>query len=226
MFRPPIAAVHPRWRGEQCSLPTPKPKKFGSSPLARGTEKTPRADPGRTRFIPAGAGNSIARMRSWFFLPVHPRWRGEQLRTAQENIMATGSSPLARGTGPLARPAASCPRFIPAGAGNRTDCTINTGQGTVHPRWRGEQRELIAARTKEAGSSPLARGTAGAWRCRRQIERFIPAGAGNRQALEHAGFTAAVHPRWRGEQAVPLLVEKPHRGSSPLARGTEKIVNR
>ena len=51
-----------------------------------------------------------------------------------------GSSPLARGTGRPDGVDCRLPRFIPAGAGNSCSTARWRGAGSVHPRWRGEQR--------------------------------------------------------------------------------------
>ena len=76
-----VAAVHPRWRGEQ--LPGKKLVLYGigSSPLARGTDKTRAPRCFIVRFIPAGAGNRLASAIEVHQASVHPRWRGEQTKT-------------------------------------------------------------------------------------------------------------------------------------------------
>ena len=175
----PHPAVHPRWRGEQPMPGADSSPVFGSSPLARGTVARMPLYSASERFIPAGAGNSTTEITEAAAVAVHPRWRGEQWSQVQASNKCvrfipagagnrqcalaihwpTGSSPLARGT--VRKDGAPAPggRFIPAGAGNRGCRLGRLAQIAVHPRWRGEQRELIAARTKEAGSSPLARGT-------------------------------------------------------------------
>ena len=53
------------------------------------------------------------------------------------------------------------------------------------------------------------------------MSRFIPAGAGNRRTWIPTATATAVHPRWRGEQALTADSQRPDAGSSPLARGTE-----
>ena len=152
----------------------------GSSPLARGTATAYRPLSERTRFIPAGAGNSIEMHGSITPETVHPRWRGEQLRHALNEKQFFGSSPLARGTEFPMTVQMTVVRFIPAGAGNRVQVVAPRSSGSVHPRWRGEQ--MCGGQTNMGfhGSSPLARGTG---RLRLKIffiTRFIPAGAGNR----------------------------------------------
>src|SRR5690606_20121329 len=107
-------AVHPRWRGEHAPCIFAKAACAGSSPLARGTRRVGRNHRQRSRFIPAGAGNTLSAWRSGAPAPVHPRWRGEHPSGGSPEWTISGSSPLARGT--LHRDAwgADVLRFIPA----------------------------------------------------------------------------------------------------------------
>ena len=203
---PPACAscppVHPRWRGEQYPEAQVQYYLDGSSPLARGTGRTLTTAAYRPRFIPAGAGNS-------------GRTENTEVRTAGSSPLARGtgpdkhdvpcvrpgSSPLARGTGGGGCLAGCWWRFIPAGAGNRKLAFGRPHSAPVHPRWRGEQSALDINLSACAGSSPLARGTAGPGNSSALRRRFIPAGAGNRARLREMRPRLAVHPRWRGEQA-------------------------
>ena len=110
--------VHPRWRGEHGSSFFPYRRRYGSSPLARGT----RAMPGdcwlTCRFIPAGAGNTRTHAGVLPSSAVHPRWRGEHPLQRAVNWRRHGSSPLARGTLAQTHHHQTRQRFIPAGAGN------------------------------------------------------------------------------------------------------------
>lgn len=69
--------VYPRWRGELWFTHATSERVDGLSPLARGTHVTLYRVVILRRFIPAGAGNSLA--DGGFFKPeaVYPRWRGE-----------------------------------------------------------------------------------------------------------------------------------------------------
>ena len=113
-------AVHPRWRGEQSRPHLMASRNSGSSPLARGTGQLSSRARVHDRFIPAGAGNSVARVCATALCPVHPRWRGEQTTRGAPWSLKIGSSPLARGTGRRDGKPYAVPRFIPAGAGNRS----------------------------------------------------------------------------------------------------------
>ncbi len=134
---------------------------------------------------------------------VYPRWRGEH-------------TPEINGDGAFTR-------FIPAGAGNTSNCC----NGTAQPR----------------GLSPLARGTLPRRRLCATAKRFIPAGAGNTRKqlpwmLRYCGLSPlargtpspslvdeksiTVYPRWRGEHGGRIFYIPTVRGLSPLARGNTR----
>ena len=69
--------VHPRRRGEHLSQWIMGVHPFGSSPQARGTQLMLVLGRRVTRFIPAGAGNTMNRNRNNERIAVHPRRRGE-----------------------------------------------------------------------------------------------------------------------------------------------------
>ncbi len=116
-------------------------------------------------------------------------------------------------------------RFIPAGAGNTSGCCSAPRSVPVHPRWRGEHTEAAGSNARRSGSSPLARGTHRPEGGRGQEIRFIPAGAGNTYSASFAPCQQAVHPRWRGEHPVRCCQAISQDGSSPLARGTPRLIN-
>ena len=107
--------------------------------MARGTHAKRAGAFAGGRFIPAGAGNTIA-VRSPYGVWV-------------------GSYPLARGTLQVDHQQFVAARFIPAGAGNTTLTDSQYTPTAVHPRWRGEHIQAEAGHAVGVGSSPLARGT-------------------------------------------------------------------
>ena len=112
------SAVYPRWRGEHEEYLNQDDVVYGLSPLARGTRGDVRQRRRHVRFIPAGAGNTTAKID---FLPpfsVYPRWRGEHTDREDGKCQRHGLSPLARGTPHPPHTARQRCRFIPAGAGN------------------------------------------------------------------------------------------------------------
>ena len=110
--------VHPRSRGEHLPPYSPELKPHGSSPLARGTQRSPVTGASRTRFIPARAGNTSASPSAPSPTTVHPRSRGEHTTAVRVPLAEAGSSPLARGTLGGACHSHLLLRFIPARAGN------------------------------------------------------------------------------------------------------------
>ena len=69
--------VHPRACGEHASLSTSSTGADGSSPRMRGTLHAARPRGGKTRFIPAHAGNTCLLVRNMATEAVHPRACGE-----------------------------------------------------------------------------------------------------------------------------------------------------
>ena len=110
--------VHPRSRGEHLRPEVARRGAAGSSPLARGTRLVPVWRSKSNRFIPARAGNTGWHRFHGHARPVHPRSRGEHMRTAGRDHLVDGSSPLARGTPRCGTLPGLLRRFIPARAGN------------------------------------------------------------------------------------------------------------
>ncbi len=72
-----LLAVYPRWRGEHDQQCIGNNACCGLSPLARGTLSFKLTTPENIRFIPAGAGNTVAMAKAGKLPAVYPRWRGE-----------------------------------------------------------------------------------------------------------------------------------------------------
>ena len=213
-------AVHPRGRGEHTAVIAPASRFTGSSPRARGTPSRQPTAAARSRFIPAGAGNTHGRGHRRAADTVHPRGRGEHRTGTLGDPWLDGSSPRARGTPSAILAIARIGRFIPAGAGNTVLRSTRCAAHPVHPRGRGEHWPPTVLSTTMNGSSPRARGTRNhPIRCGRP-NRFIPAGAGNTARLRDLRDRAAVHPRGRGEHSSARSLEVFFSGSSPRARGT------
>ena len=151
------------------------------------------------RFIPAGAGNTPPRRSRRRRTAVHPRGRGEHNPRLLERVHAYGSSPRARGTHRTIAYDAVSPRFIPAGAGNTAAAAAGYTERSVHPRGRGEHGYYNGEEYHRFGSSPRARGTQVRRKFLFDLNRFIPAGAGNTRSVRRGRAVGAVHPRGRGE---------------------------
>ncbi len=192
--------VHPRARGEHAGVNSVALYLLGSSPRTRGTPSSCASHRTPTRFIPAHVGeHQVVRQRG------HAR---------------AGSSPRTRGT---RRNSAFCcrtRRFIPAHAGNTWPPVLLRGLGAVHPRARGEHATQDLSTGWKGGSSPRTRGTLRSAPQHGDLDRFIPAHAGNTCPSFLRHFPNAVHPRARGEHARVLPVALVVVGSSPRTRGT------
>ncbi len=172
------------------------------------------------RFIPAGAGNTLAAKLIPSARPVYPRWRGEHDAQALACWAVSGLSPLARGTLVNVHEPGFIGRFIPAGAGNTHRCRSSSNPPPVYPRWRGEHAKHLDVNQVLLGLSPLARGTH-VYRANLNTgERFIPAGAGNTERWRVPFPRISVYPRWRGEHLPHHIGADREGGLSPLARGT------
>ncbi len=172
------------------------------------------------RFIPAGAGNTNCIVRTRFYAPVYPRWRGEHNLKKWSRASYDGLSPLARGTPVSGKPLQQYVRFIPAGAGNTISYALSIYEAPVYPRWRGEHNSIRIDGGDRLGLSPLARGTRLRLILPGDFGRFIPAGAGNTNNWFCHSVIAPVYPRWRGEHFFARRRISSQRGLSPLARGT------
>ena len=153
--------AHPRSRGEHGETGGIEIFAFGSSPLARGTLGFTRNKRHKLRLIPARAGNTSSNALAAFFMPAHPRSRGEHLDSLVACLHQVGSSPLARGTPRTKSAVHSKVRLIPARAGNMHASTKPAASCPAHPRSRGEHITAICILLMAPGSPPLARGTRG-----------------------------------------------------------------
>ena len=189
----------------------------------RGTLTVLLSQARRTRFIPAGAGNTEGRNYSGRRLSVHPRGCGEHGREDCEVARLDGSSPRVRGTRRSGRPGHGQIRFIPAGAGNTRLRKVASGRRAVHPRGCGEHSAADEAFGRGGGSSPRVRGTLLEFIRYVRPPRFIPAGAGNTRALRTGYRRRSVHPRGCGEHPHDHAKRRPSTGSSPRVRGTHPL---
>ncbi len=111
-------SVHPRECGEHAFADQHRRWVPGSSPRVRGTHTCHVADRRQLRFIPASAGNTIARRSFGRGPSVHPRECGEHWRPCGYVAPVIGSSPRVQGTPRPNWPNRLFWRFIPASAGN------------------------------------------------------------------------------------------------------------
>ena len=232
-------ADHPRSRGvyklriiETCLA-------VGSSPLARGLPRhqEPRAEGGG--IIPARAGFTWGRRRSWERRTDHPRSRGVYAPIEGASVGRQGSSPLARGllVGALGEgePGLDHPRSrgvygARAHGGHALVGSSPLARGLPvvekladwftgsSPLARGLP---VVEKLADwfTGSSPLARGLRSAKRIQDLLLGIIPARAGFTPAPAWSPCGRADHPRSRGVYRCGRRAGRGAGGSSPLARG-------
>ncbi len=215
--------AHPRPCGEHLFHPHARDSRGGSSPPVRGVhhDYAPRAT--EHGLIPAHAGNMQKSPGSRTVYRAHPRSRGEHLEISKTPQLVQGSSPLARGTHNGSPVSLNLNGLIPARAGNTTHRPPYPWHRRAHPRSRGEHFPLIDPELQNQGSSPLARGTPPLGGQRRPARGLIPARAGNTKRVCSKSSPKWAHPRSRGEHCVMKWTAWATRGSSPLARGTQRF---
>ena len=132
------SADHPRMRGEDAAWAWVRTCSVGSPPHARGRPTAGRRLSLSGRITPACAGKTS--------------WLGKtQCRRA-------GSPPHARGRRQNAESIRPDRRITPACAGKTPRARLRRGSTTDHPRMRGEDERIAAARAAWDGSPPHARG--------------------------------------------------------------------
>ena len=210
--------------------------------------RTPRRSPPRTRrrahphsrgenprrtlrnlrkrgLIPAHAGKTIQ-----FPLPpsrgrAHPHSRGENKQLLVAAASQRGSSPLMRGKR-LPRPHAPVSRgLIPAHAGKTSDRHFYDRRNWAHPRSRGENPATVEMTLDIPGSSPLTRGKRPSSRPSPRCARLIPAHAGKTDGASGERDRFPAHPRSRGENGSWVSRRRAVRGSSPLTRGKQLVID-
>ncbi len=157
------------------------------------------------RFIPVGAGNSLAAIDAVHALSVYPRGCGELIGFHVCDFCLDGLSPWVRGTLLQVFFLGSYHRFIPVGAGNSVPPATVPSEPTVYPRGCGELVIPGGAFSTVNGLSPWVRGTPGIAARAKSGTRFIPVGAGN-------SLTQPIKVNWLS-------------GLSPWVRGTRRCVN-
>ena len=160
------------------------------------------------------------RARTSRWSSVHPRTGGEHLGKFRERIFPFGSSPHGRGTYGRDQHLGPQRRFIPARAGNISSRRRRRTEASVHPRTGGEHRLVQVYLPRCDGSSPHGRGTSSTSQGPGQMQRFIPARAGNIRCRISFFTHFPVHPRTGGEHSRCRPSASMQSGSSPHGRGT------
>ena len=214
---------HPRSRGVYDPAIRRAQSPEGSSPLARGLRAGRSVLPGRMRIIPARAGFTGRGEDPHRPPGDHPRSRGVYAWAKIAAGGRFGSSPLARGLPYHVSATRNFRRIIPARAGFTPSSRPPSPRTRDHPRSRGVYGRADSRGRWVGGSSPLARGLRDAEREGPPTERIIPARAGFTTASGRPVPPASDHPRSRGVYPAPAPPTGRLVGSSPLARGLQRL---
>ncbi len=93
----------------------------------------------------------------------------------------------------------------------------------AHPRSRGEHRYDKALLGQDCGSSPLTRRTQPQPHQQRLRRRLVPTNVGNTDSPGRTVPAGSAHPRSRGEHRGARIRIPFSPGSSPLARGAQRV---
>ena len=170
---------HPRVCGEHSPCAVACASCLGSSPRMRGTLRQSSPHSGRTRIIPAYAGNTLAARQACSGRRDHPRVCGEHYPCSVRWNCRSGSSPRMRGTRSRCPSSSVIRRIIPAYAGNTKFVNAVLFSPRDHPRVCGEHASHDKRAPSCWGSSPRMRGTRQQNALADSHDGIIPAYAGN-----------------------------------------------
>ena len=156
-----MVGAHPRMRGEHRSVTAGAQSMSGSSPHARGAQRSRGSHPTWSRLIPACAGSTRVQQPERPAGPAHPRMRGEHRVHQHRPLQQRGSSPHARGAHDRGQPDRHGQGLIPACAGSTNPAPTSDPFPAAHPRMRGEHGGVDLDGDRAQGSSPHARGARG-----------------------------------------------------------------
>ena len=190
---------HPRIRGENAVLRKASNGNVGTSPHTRGKPVSAVAPLVGDRNIPAYAGKTGFRKAAAEVNQEHPRIRGENGVLRLIHPPKGGTSPHTRGKRANLLRFDCEQRNIPAYAGKTLWVVTNTQSAEEHPRIRGENDRLWTGVQHACGTSPHTRGKLVWFVKLESCDRNIPAYAGKTSRAACTAFSAAEHPRIRGE---------------------------
>ena len=152
-------------------------------------------------------------------MTVYPRPRGGTCIALSSPPPSQGLSPPTRGNPSRLEQVGRRAGSIPAHAGEPTSAIIPPFRLEVYPRPRGGTRLLQRGGVPRPGLSPPTRGNPGDERKRTELQRSIPAHAGEPKRTESSKRTTKVYPRPRGGTVKSKVVKPKPSGLSPPTRG-------
>ena len=187
--------VHPRECGGNT---TPRRTRYqidGPSPRVRGKPMSAAEKEGRSRSIPASAGETAASRAARFAFRVHPRECGGNGPSLDMVPAADGPSPRVRGKPEGDGGTTDFEGSIPASAGETLPPRLDPVGVGVHPRECGGNSPLDRDTIEDYGPSPRVRGKRDGDERRLPLDRSIPASAGETGPDDDHDLGLGVHPR-------------------------------
>ena len=211
--------VYPRPRGGTARGLLRSGGRQGLSPPTRGNPPPARIAVSRTRSIPAHAGEPPARSIMYRVGAVYPRPRGGTARARLSSAGAGGLSPPTRGNRGGFLLGFSCPRSIPAHAGEPSRLRLRQREGEVYPRPRGGTCIRAKQSWAVSGLSPPTRGNRVPIADVDSGAGSIPAHAGEPRGDRLVQPCRRVYPRPRGGTVPARTASRATAGLSPPTRG-------
>ena len=211
--------VYPRVGGGNRLTFTAGVAEYGLSPRGRGKRLTPRGRLLITRSIPAWAGETSSIASIAAAIAVYPRVGGGNELSAQVPNLRAGLSPRGRGKRYPFQRSKGDDGSIPAWAG---ETYPDTGFGccrTVYPRVGGGNESVPVGCPLRWGLSPRGRGKRTAAAAGDEIDRSIPAWAGETKTDCRKKAQREVYPRVGGGNLEGIGLTVQVDGLSPRGRG-------
>ena len=217
--------VYPRGCGGTPFVSPMNATPMGLSPRVRGNQHGEgRPQPGGGS-IPAGAGEPLSdplhNDKGW----VYPRGCGGTSPAPWLQVFDRGLSPRVRGNRPQARLPLLGLGSIPAGAGEPHSPILRVHQSRVYPRGCGGTRIYTVGHGGGLGLSPRVRGNRHSRTLPPDLDRSIPAGAGEPFPCPWATGESGVYPRGCGGTTGINPDGNVARGLSPRVRGNPREIS-
>ena len=194
---------HPRLCGEHLPCSAVKNTSLGSSPLMRGAQTALTGGRLELGIIPACAGSTHRRRLMGWLAGDHPRLCGEHLSARAVSRIGSGSSPLVRGALAASVLASSLRGIIPACAGSIQRPAASTSARPEHPTCAGNTSPISLASRRS---------------------RDHPSLCGEHKRAPVRTMRLRGSSRLCGEHREIERLERQQAGSSPLVRGTPRIM--
>ena len=191
----------------------------GLSPRVRGNRAGLGSYPAANRSIPACAGEPMSHRSGVATVPVYPRVCGGTTHVALGVAAAEGLSPRVRGNQTAPAGIRSASRSIPACAGEPSPGATGGCRRGVYPRVCGGTPSVHVPVVEKSGLSPRVRGNPALLPRRLDLDRSIPACAGEPTPVPSITPKRRVYPRVCGGTFSKVIVIVGSSGLSPRVRG-------